>query len=137
MSTGTIASEMIHFFVAALWTGSTMFFALVVLPVSRASLTDRILDRFMILTRASALVMVLTGGHLAVTIPDSTYETGRGHAIVGMMVLWLVLIGLLEVANARADGDSVGTTSTRLFQASALVAAGLLVDAGLLLSNAG
>jgi len=129
---------MIHLFVAALWTGSTMFFALAVLPVSRASLTDRILDRFMLLTRGSALLLLLTGGHLAATKygDGALTSTSRGHAVIGMLVLWFVLVGLLEAANARVDGETVGPTATRMFQVGALVAAALLVDAGLLLSNA-
>ncbi|MFB6121253.1 MAG: transporter [Halobacteriaceae archaeon] len=138
MSTGTMVSEVIHLFVAALWTGSVMFFALGVLPVARTNLTDRILDRFVMLSRGSSVVMLLTGGHLAATQYGDGALTGtaRGHAVLGMLALWVVLMGLLEAGNARVEGDTVGPTATRLFQAGALVAALLLVDAGLLLSGA-
>jgi uncharacterized membrane protein len=137
MSTATTVSEVVHLFVASLWTGSVLFFALGVLPVAGTAVTGRVVDRFTTLSRASALVMLLTGGHLAAEYypGDALTASGRGHAVLAMLALWLVLVAVLEVANARVDGDTVGPTATRLFQAGALVAVLLLVDAGLLLAG--
>jgi len=138
MTTATDVSQIVHLFTAALWTGSVLFFALGVLPVAREALTGRLRSRFMALSRGSALVLLLTGGHLAGTLygDGRLTETGDGHLVLGMVALWALLIGVLEVANARVEGDTVGPTAVRLYQLGALLAGLLLVDAGLLMTGA-
>jgi uncharacterized membrane protein len=138
MSTATIVTELIHFFVAALWTGSVLFFGFFVLPTSGPNLSGALLDRFAMLSRGSAVLLLLTGGHMAAAsyTQSSLLTSGRGHVVLGMLVLWLVLMGLLEVGNARVEDGTVGASATRVFQAAGFVAVLLLVDAGLLLTGA-
>lgn len=138
MSTATIVTELIHFFVAALWSGSVLFFGFFVLPTTGPTLSRALLDRFVMLSRASALLMLLTGGHMAAAsyTQQSLLNSGRGHVVLGMLALWLVLMGLVEVGNARVEDGTVGASATRFFRAAAVVAALLLVDAGLLLTGA-
>jgi hypothetical protein len=129
---------LIHFFVAALWTGSVLFFGFFVLPTSGPTLSGALLNRFVMMSRASAIVMLLTGGHMAAAsyTQESLLNSGRGHAVLAMLALWLVLMGLVEVGNARVEDGTVSASASRFFQGAAIVAALLLVDAGLLLTGA-
>jgi putative copper export protein len=138
MSTATTVSQMLHLIFAALWTGSVLFVVGGVLPVARSDAGRRVVERLAWLSRASAAVLLLTGGHLAGTLytGETLTGTGRGHLVLGMTALWLVLIGLVEAGNARTDAGGVGPGATRLFQAAGGVAALLLVVAGLLAGGA-
>lgn len=138
MSTATMFTELLHFFVAALWSGSVLFFGFFVLPTSGSKVAEGLLRRFVMLSRGSAVVMLLTGGHMAAAsyTKQSLLNSGRGHAVLGMLVLWAVLMGLLEVGNGRVEDGAISASATRFFQGAAVVAALLLVDAGLLLTGA-
>jgi hypothetical protein len=138
MSTATMVTELLHFFFAALWSGSVLFFGLFVLPTSGPNLSGALLSRFAMLSRTSAVVLLLTGSHMAAAsyTQESLFNSGRGHAVLGMLALWVVLMGLLEVGNARVDDGTVSASASRFFQGAAIVAALLLVDAGLLLTGA-
>jgi len=64
---------------------------------------DAIVDKLAWVSRASALVLFVTGGHLAGTLytVESLTGTGRGNLVLAMLALWLVLAGLVEVGAGR------------------------------------
>ncbi|MFC6733387.1 MULTISPECIES: hypothetical protein [unclassified Haladaptatus] len=135
-----------HMLFAGLWVGGTLFFVGIVLPAARAGQmsTDGlkwIAGRFTTITTASILLLLITGGHLAGTF--YTFEglatTGRGHLVVSMVVLWLILAGLLQVGLRRLRRE-LGSVTAKvaveqnlpLFFTAGIVAFALLVVAGLL-----
>ncbi|WP_246982305.1 transporter [Halorientalis marina] len=144
---GTTISYVVHMLFAGVWTGSVLFMTYGILPVARAGDIDTdpfadITSRLLTLSRASALVLFLTGGHLAgvlYTVESLTGST-RGYLVIAMIVLWLSLAGLVEVGTSRiSDGlreRKVRTPAEKgrpFFLAGSVAALGLLVVAGLLL----
>lgn len=135
-----------HLLFAGLWTGSVVFVAVAIVPLASgddmaAKSLDAILGRFVMSSRASALVLFLTGGHMAASGFTFGSLTGapRGRLVLVMLALWFVLAGLVEVGTGRirddlGEGrDSSGTRrSGRVLQAAAVVAGLVLIDAGLL-----
>jgi hypothetical protein len=102
---------------------------------------DAIVGKLVWVSRASALVLFVTGGHLAGTLytVESLTGTGRGNLVLAMLALWLVLAGLVEVGAGRIqDGtDEIKVReparSARLaLYAAALASVALLGVAGLL-----
>ena len=140
----------LHVLVGALWVGSVVFVAVAVLPAAVGGALDAapletIADRLVYLSRGASVVMLLTGGHLAgargYTVASLT-GTSRGHLVLVMLVLWLVLAGLVEIGRSRlVDGlrekrvRAPASAATGVFRAAALVGVALLVDAGLLSSG--
>jgi hypothetical protein len=132
---------------AAAWTGSVLFMTYGILPVARAGDIDTdpfadITSRMLTLSRVSALVLFLTGGHLAGVLytVDSLTGSTRGYLVITMLLLWLALAGLVEVGTSRiSDGlreRKVRTPAQKgrpFFLAGSVAALGLLVVAGLLL----
>jgi uncharacterized membrane protein len=139
----------LHVLLGALWVGSVVFVAGAILPAAvegalDAAPLERIADRLVYLSRGASVVMLLTGGHLAGTryTVESLTGTGRGHLVLAMLALWLVLAALVEVGRSRlVDGlqeKRVRTPAaevTTIFRAAAVVGILLLVDAGLLASG--
>lgn len=139
----------IHFAFAALWTGSVLFVTYAILPLGlRADLEPTalgsIVGRLTTVTRASATVLLLTGAYQAVILYDTARLTGtaRGHAVIGMVVLWFLLAGLVEVGVSKmGDGLDIGkirrpTADARPFLlAASVVALLLLLDAGVLVAG--
>lgn len=139
----------LHLLVGALWTGSVLFAAAAVLPTARAGEVRpeplaAVFGRLITLSRVSALVMLLTGGHMAAQL--YTFETltgaARGYLVLGMTLLWLVMAGLVEVGNSRmTDGldakkvRSPARDAGRFYRGAGVVALLLLVDAGLLAAS--
>ncbi len=146
MSVVDTAVRTIHLSVAALWVGGVLFLTLVVLPVARdgdlnAAPLERMVGRLATVSRLSALALLLTGGHLAATgyTVDSLTGTTRGRLVVGMVVLWFVLAGLVEVGASRVrDGlrekrvRAPARDGLRWFGLASVVGVLLLLDAGLL-----
>lgn len=138
-----------HLLVGALWTGSVLFAVAAVLPTARdgdvrPEPLAAVFGRLTTLSRVSAVVMLLTGGHMAAQL--YTFETlagsTRGHLVLAMTLLWLVMAGLVEVGNARmSDGlelkkvRSPAREAGRFYRGAGVVAILLLVDAGLLAAN--
>lgn len=136
----------LHLLFAGLWTGGVVFVAAAVLPLARDGSIGpeplaTIADRLVWLTRASAIVMLLTGGHMAGTFytAESLTGTTRGHLVIGMVVLWFVLTALVEVGGRKlTDGTArekvrePAREARPYFLAAAVVALALLVDGGLL-----
>lgn len=147
MAIGTQISYVVHMLFAAAWTGSVLFMTYGILPVARAGDIDTdpfadITSRMLTLSRVSALVLFLTGGHLAGVLytVDSLTGSTRGYLVITMLLLWLALAGLVEVGTSRiSDGlreRKVRTPAQKgrpFFLAGSVAALGLLVVAGLLL----
>lgn len=137
-----------HMVFAGLWTGSVIFVSTGVLPAAStgelgASAVGQIAERLQWVSRISALALFITGGPLT----SSQYTFGellgttRGYGVIVMIVLWLVLIGLVEVAGSRARNLTAATTldlspGTRtLFHGAAVVSGLLLVLSGYLVTG--
>ena len=99
------AFGMLHVLFAGIWSGTTVFYAWRIHPLLSEGEIDAtsamsITTGLRWLTRIGAVVFVVTGGHMAGT----GYGDGRlfsdpmGHAVLGMLTLWLVVTGLLEMA---------------------------------------
>lgn len=108
MSTVDTATVAVHLIVAAVWVGSVVFTAVAVLPLARAGTFDAgplesLTGRLSTLSRASTVLVFLSGAHLAMTRYTGTtlFESTRGHLVLGMVGLWVVFTGLVEVGNGR------------------------------------
>ncbi|MFB6202394.1 MAG: CopD family protein [Halorhabdus sp.] len=135
----------VHLLFASLWTGSVLFVTLAILPIARDGTLDsaplaRLTDRFVWITRTSVFVTLLSGAHQAMALTvDGLFETTRGHLVIGMVVLWLALAALSEIAASRlADGTAERKVRTPAANArpfllvASILAVLLLFDAGAL-----
>jgi hypothetical protein len=141
-----LASYAIHSLFAGLWTGSVLFVSLGILPLARdgnlnAAPLSRIAGILTTVSRVSAAVLLLTGGHMAAVryTSESLLGSQGGYLVVAMVVLWLALMGTVEVGTSRltdgAERDKVrepARRARRLFGAASVFAALLLINAGLL-----
>jgi hypothetical protein len=146
MALADAVSVVVHLLTAGIWTGSVIFVTVAVLPLARsgdinAEPLSALTTRLTTLSRASALVLFLTGGHLAGTRYTVGTLTGStpGYLVLAMLGLWLVLTALVEIGASRlTDGANrskvrePARAATRLFQAATVVALALLVVGGLL-----
>lgn len=135
-----------HVLFAGAWAGGTLFVVGAILPAARAGHLSGdglawIARRFGHLSMASVAILFVTGGHLAGTYytVESLSSTGRGHLVLTMLGLWLVLAGVLHVGTKRlTDGlDAAGPREAveatwSWFVVGGVLAAALLVVAGLL-----
>ena len=138
-----------HLLFAGLWTGTVLFVTWGILPLGlrgeiRPDPFSFAVSRLSTVTRVSAVVLFLTGGHMAGTAytVESLTGTQRGYLVLAMLALWFVLAGLVEAASARMrrglDAEKVRTPAhdgKPLLYAASVVALLLLVDAGLLASG--
>lgn len=138
--------QTVHVAFAGLWTGSVILFALAVLPSGvngdiSPDVLSAISSRLTTLSRVSALLLFVTGGHLAGNFYTVEVLVGStpGYLVLAMLVLWFVMAGLVEVAGSKMrdglDQDKVRTPARDakpFYQGAAVLAALLLVDAGLL-----
>jgi hypothetical protein len=148
MSLVNAGAYAVHLLFAGLWTGSVLFASYAVLPLARngelnASPLGTVAGKLRTVSRTSALVLFLTGGHMAAQRYTVESLTGSGgHLVLTMVVLWFLLAGLVEVgAGKLSDGtgkDKVrepAREARRLFQGASVVAVLLLLDAGLLVAD--
>jgi len=95
----------VHMVGAVAWVGGLSAMAWVVLPAARQhgqhEVVVDVLNRFQFVSRACSVLMLLSGGFLIGTrYPASTWFSTRGGAAAfGMMVLWLALTGVVEMAS--------------------------------------
>ena len=123
-----------HMVFAGLLTGSVLFAALTVPGIAAnvsTSVRESIAGTLRNVSRASAVLLVLTGGYM-LTLGGYTDSgvltgTGRGHAVLGMVVLWFLLTGVTEAAGSRIES---GDDATPFLYGGAVLAVALLVDAG-------
>ncbi|MWV40493.1 MULTISPECIES: copper resistance protein CopD [Natrialba] len=146
----TFLAQTAHLVFAAIWAGSVFYVAFVVLPLARdgAFNTTRPLEgisrKLTTISRVSALVSLLTGGHLAGTryTSESLLNTTNGQLVIAMVVLWLVLAALVEIGAKRLEAGLNGKKLREpasdvlgLYRAAAVVAIALLVVAGAITTN--
>lgn len=126
MAIADLLTNVLHMLFAGLWTGSVLFVSIAGMPADGV-------DPLRYVSRASALVLFLTGGHMAGTryTIESLTGTTAGWAVLSMLLLWAALAGLVEVAASRYE-DGGPEAATTLFRAAGVVAALLLIDGGLL-----
>lgn len=136
----------IHVGFATLWTGSVLFVTLAVLPpATRGEIGSDVLDtlvgRLRWITRIAAVAFVVSGGHMAGQLytVDTLTGTGRGHLVLTMIVLWLIVTGLVEAAGGKLSrGLDAGKLREPardvkpLFYAAAALSVALVITAGLL-----
>jgi hypothetical protein len=139
----------LHLAFAGIWTGSVLFAAWGVLPLaSRAEIEPDALGfvagRLTNVSRLSSFVLFATGGHLAGTryTVETLTGSGRGHLVLTMVALWFVLTALVEVGSSRITDElrqgKIRTPARKarpFYNAAAVVALLLLLDAGLLLGG--
>ncbi|MFW6153445.1 MAG: transporter [Halobacteriota archaeon] len=141
----------IHLIFAAAWIGSIAFVTYAVLPLARDGDLDpeplsHIVGSVTWISRISALAMVVTGSHLmgseGFLEVDVLLGSDHGLAIVAMIVLWLALIVLIEIASRRIQSGlsanlvrEPARDGLRWFQVATLIGALLLIDGALLTSG--
>lgn len=135
-----------HVVFAGLWTGSVILFTLAVLPSGvtgdiRPEPLAAVTSKLTTLSRVSAVLLFISGGHLAGNYYTVEMLTGStpGYLVLVMLGLWLVMTGLIEVGGSKMrdglDADKVRTPARNakpFYQGAAVLAVLLLVDAGLL-----
>lgn len=136
----------IHSAFAALWAGSVLFVAVAVLPLAKnGDLTPAafgsVVSKLQWVTRISALLLLISGGHLAGTLytVDTLTGTGSGHLVLTMLALWLGLAAVVEIGSAKAkrgvEAEKIrepARDARPFYLAGVVFAVGLLVVAGLL-----
>ncbi|MFC5973277.1 transporter [Halomarina salina] len=138
-----------HLLFAGLWSGTVLFVTVGILPLGlrgeiRPDPFAFVVSRLSTVSRASALLLFLSGGHMAANAytVESLTGTQRGYQVLAMVVLWFLLAGLVEAGSARMrDGlaeEKVRTPARDgkpFLYAGSVVALLLLLDAGLLASG--
>lgn len=136
----------VHTGLSALWVGSVLFVASAVLPLAmdgdiRPAAFGRVVSKLRWVTRISALLLFLTGGHLAGTLYDPASLTGTtgGYLVLTMLAFWFGLAAVVEIGSARAargvENDKIREPAREarpFYYAGVLFSVGLLVVAGLL-----
>ena len=135
----------LHTAFAALWAGAVLFVVAAVHPLAMdgdiaPDAYGRVVSTLQRVTRASAVVLFVTGGYMAGAeygLQDLTATT-RGYLVLAMLGLWLVLAATVEVACARAlrgvDRRKIRAPAREarpFFLLAVVVTVGLLVVAGL------
>jgi uncharacterized membrane protein len=148
MALADATATVIHQVFAAVWVGSIVFMTFAVLPMAKDGLLDpesveRASGTLKKITRVSALLLLLTGGHLAGSYytGESLLGTTSGYLVLAMVALWLILTGLLEVTASRLE-DGLQAKRVRApahetqtwYRAASVIGIALLVVAGLLSS---
>ncbi|NUB89690.1 copper resistance protein CopD [Haloterrigena sp. SYSU A558-1] len=144
-------AQTIHLIFAGIWAGSVFYVAFVVLPLARDGAfnttkpLEAISGKLTTISRVSALVLLLSGGHLAGQryTSETLFETTNGHLVLGMVILWALLAGLVEIGAKRLETGLNGkklrepaANALPVYRAGAVVAIGLLVVGGAITSNA-
>lgn len=146
MAIADAVSVVLHLVFAGIWTGSVVFVTVGVLPLAGRGDINAVplawmTGRLQTVSRASALLLFATGGHLAGTRYTAARLTGtsRGYLVLAMLALWFVLAALVEVGAKRL---SAGTSQEKVreparrakrpMQAATVVAVLLLLVGGLL-----
>ncbi|AFZ73482.1 hypothetical protein [Natronobacterium gregoryi] len=142
--------QTIHLVFASVWAGSVVYVAFVVLPLARdgaftsTAPLETIASKLTTISRVSALVLLLTGGHLAGTrySSESLFGTINGQLVLVMVLLWLALAALVEIGSKRFESGLNGkklrepaADALGLYRIAAVVAVALLVVAGAITTN--
>ena len=137
----TTAAYAVHGIAAGIWVGAVVLIAWRVVPLAsdgalEPETLESVADGLSWITRTNALLMPATGLWMAWTVYDQLnglLVPPRGHTVLVMTVLWLVMTGLAEVGaarirNAATDGKvrTAGRESRRALRAASLVGVVLL-----------
>ncbi|THE65200.1 copper resistance protein CopD [Salinadaptatus halalkaliphilus] len=143
-------SQTVHLIFAAVWAGSVCFVAFAVLPLARdgqfnaTAPLEAISSKLTTISRVSALVLFLTGGHLAGTryTADSLFGSPNGQLVLVMLALWAALAALVEIGAKRLQSGLNGkklrepaNDALGVYRVAAVVSIALLVVAGAITSN--
>lgn len=100
----------VHTAFAALWAGSVLFVAAAVLPLAMdgelsPGAFGGVVSKLQWITRISAVLLFVTGGHLAGTLytVGSLTGTPSGYLVLAMLALWLGLAAVVEIGSAKAN----------------------------------
>ncbi len=136
----------IHTAFSALWAGSVLFVAAAVLPLAMDGRLEpaafgNVVSKLRWITRISALLLLVTGGHLAGTLYTAETLTGTpsGYLVLVMLALWFGLAALVEVGSGKAARGveekkirEPARAARPFYLLAAAFAVGLLVVSGLL-----
>ncbi|MFP8890913.1 copper resistance protein CopD [Natrialbaceae archaeon A-CW2] len=145
-------SRIVHLVFAAVWAGSVFYVAFVVLPLARdgAFNTTKPLEvlssKLTMLSRVSAVVLLVTGGHLAGVLYSfdgeggpSLFSSTNGQLVIFMLVLWVALAALVEIGAKRFESGLNGKklrepaqNALPMFRAAAVIGILLLIVGGLI-----
>ncbi|QZY00446.1 copper resistance protein CopD [Halobaculum rubrum] len=118
MSVLLALSYVAHVVAGGLWTGGVAYAAVAVLPAARrgdlsAPGLGRSVDWLLQTTRVTGVVLPVTGGYQIWRLYPlpRLFGTTRGHLVLGMVALWGVMNGLVELGVYRmrmAEGSRMG-----------------------------
>ncbi|MFC6716440.1 copper resistance protein CopD [Natrialbaceae archaeon GCM10025810] len=143
-------AETLHLVFAAVWAGSVFYVAFVLLPLARdgAFNSTRPLEvcsgKLTTISRTSALVLLLSGGHLAGSgyTAETLFGSTNGRLVLAMVALWFALAALVEIGAKRLESGLNGKklreparNALPPFRAAAVVAIALLVVGGAITTN--
>lgn len=146
----TFLAQTAHLVFAAIWAGSVFYVAFVVLPLARdgrfntTKPLEAISGKLTTISRVSALVLLLSGGHLAGTRYTTETLVGdtNGQLVLLMVVLWFALAALVEIGAQRLESGLNGkklrepaADALGLYRGAAVVAVALLVVGGAITTN--
>ncbi|WP_225935378.1 CopD family protein [Halobaculum magnesiiphilum] len=108
MQAALTAAYVFHTLFAGLWVGAVVLTAWKVIPLARdgdasPELLGSVVSGVSTITRVGAIVFVATGGHMAATVygAEGLFAPPRGHVVLTMLTLWLVMTGLVEVGGSK------------------------------------
>jgi hypothetical protein len=140
----------VHTGFSALWAGSVLFVAVAVLPLAMdGELTPAafgsVVSKLQLVTRISAVLLFVTGGHLAGTRynPETLTGTTSGYLVLAMLILWFGLAAVIEIGSAKAsrgvENEKIrepARNARPFYLAGGVLAIGLLLVAGVLGTSA-
>lgn len=141
-----VATYTLHTLFAGFWTGSVLFVALAIVPLARdgnlnAAPLDAITGTLTTISRVSAVVLFVTGSHMAAVRYTAETLIGQtnGQLVIVMLALWLVLMVTVEIGAKKltngTERDKVREPARKarpFFLVASLSGALLLVTAGLI-----
>lgn len=102
------AAYVLHALFAGLWVGAVAFATWKVIPPARegeatTDLLAAVAGGLSTLTRVGAVFFLATGGYMALAVYGTAglFEPPRGHLVLAMVGLWVVMTGLVEVGTGR------------------------------------
>lgn len=148
LQVGLAVAYVFHTLFAGVWVGAVVLVAWKVIPLAAdggttPELLGGVAAGLSTITRVGALVFLATGGHMAATVygAEGLFAPPRGHVVLTMLTLWVVMTGLVEVGASRIrsavdEGKVRGAArdSNTFINAAAVVGLVLLVLGGYLAS---
>ena len=98
----------LHTLFAGLWVGAVALATWKVIPPAKdgdatPDLLAAVAGGLLTLTRVGAVFFLATGGYMAATVygTEGLFDPPRGHLVLTMFGLWVVMTGLVEVGTSR------------------------------------